>query len=119
MAGYQLSSHLLSLTASRRVMESNVFELCNRQPNNLSGVLKTRNEKFMGQGTKHRVTSWIVLGSPDNILKFVVMKKCTLAFQEFLKSSSKEGYYNPECPHEVSGNLTGKQSPRLYLNMAR
>ena len=73
----------------------------------------------MGQGTKHRVTSWIVLGSPDNILKFVVMKKCTLASQEFLKSSSKEGYYNPECPHQVSGNLTGKQSPWLYLNMAR
>ena len=37
---YQLSSHLLSLTAGRQVVESNVLELFYRQPKNLLGVFK-------------------------------------------------------------------------------
>ena len=48
-----------------------------------------------------------------------MMKKCISALQEFLESSSKEGYPDPECSQEVSGNSTGKLSLRLDLKLSR
>ena len=40
MAGYQLSSHLLSLAAGRQVVESNVLRDLLQTAYNFSGVLK-------------------------------------------------------------------------------
>ena len=69
----------------------------------------------MSQGTKRYVIlpdgwSWAQL---TTVWKVVVMKKCTLAFQEFLERSLNEGYY------KVLGNSTGKWRPWLDLKLAR
>ena len=74
----------------------------------------------MGQGTKRDVMlpvgwSWAPL---TIVWKFVVMKKCTSASQEFLESSSNEDYYHPEWPPKVSWDSTGKLGPRIDLKLS-
>ena len=74
----------------------------------------------MGQGTKRDIMlqvggSWAPL---TTVWKFVMIKKCTSALQEFLESGLNEVYHNPDWPQQVSGNLTGKYGSRIDLKLS-
>ena len=69
----------------------------------------------MGQGIK---CYQLDQGSLMTVVNFVVMRKSTLALQEFLQSGLNELYLNPERPQQVSGNSTGIYGSRIDLKLS-
>ena len=115
MTECQLSSHLLSLTASQQMVESNVFGTLLQTALKLIRCFEARNKKFVDSGSKLDILlqvgwSWAPLTTVSN---FVMIKKCIFALQEFLEICSNEVYYNPEWQQQISGNSTGKRGPRI------
>ena len=74
----------------------------------------------MGQGTICDImlpVGW--LWAPLTIVwKFVVMKKCTSASQDFLESSSNHEYYHAEWPPKVLWDSTGKLGPQIDMKLS-
>ena len=52
------------------------------------------------------------------VSKFVVMKKCTSASQEFLESSLNQEYYHPKWPLKGLWDSTGKLGPQIDLKLS-
>ena len=119
MAGYQLSSHLLSLAAGLRWSQM-CLELCYRQLYSLSGILKQEMNRSWTK--KQSVISCYKLdnlGFPwEQFESSLWFKKSTLAIQEFLESGANEVYHNPQRQQRVSWNLTRKYGSQLDLKLS-